>query len=136
MKTAKELYPQEDDYFSASSYQPILNNLGKIIIQVDDKDWQGDSRVIYKDGNKFGYLQFGWGSCSGCDALQACHSIEEVQELMESLNNRIKWFENSAKILDYFKTHDWELEYCWHSEEQKEFIEKVIKYMEENNGTN
>lgn len=75
---AKVLCP---DFFRAmqycegpSSYQPIMDSFGNIILQVDDNDYQGDSRLLYREDDRIGFLQFGWGSCSGCDSLQACHS--------------------------------------------------------------
>ena len=117
MKTAKEIY--EDDKWGWDDYQPMLDSFGKIIIQIDDEYFHGDSRLIYEDNGKYGYLQFGWGSCSGCDALQACDDLNDVQELMDSLNDRIKWFDSLHELQLYFKEKDWSLEYSWKQEEQK-----------------
>ena len=127
MKTASELYASDidDTYFSIWDYQPMLDSFGEIVLQVDDNDYQGDSRVLYKDGGKYGWLQFGWGSCSGCDSLQNCDNIEEVQELMDELNSSIKWFDSSEECYKYFSEKDWSMDYSWHREEQKEFIERV-----------
>lgn len=67
MQTAREMYPgreQECDwtnsgkYFEApGDYGPILASIGEILLQVDDEDYQGDSRVIYRDGGG------SWRSC-------------------------------------------------------------------------
>ena len=77
MKTAAQLFPEaidpEDGRFLSwkTDYTSILNQFGYIVIKVDDDDYQGDSRVLYEGyKDEVGYLQFGWGSCSGCDALQ------------------------------------------------------------------
>lgn len=130
MKTAKELYPQSGRYFSYdTNYQPMLEEFGKIVIEVDDRGYQGDSRILYENGGKFGWLQFGWGSCSGCDALQACSTIEDVQELMDSLKNEIKWFESKSEALKFFTEHDWEGDYSWNTDEQNEFIAKCIDFL-------
>jgi hypothetical protein len=131
MKTAKELYPSgvNDSYLSLGDYQPILNSFGRILIQVDDDDYEGDSRVLYKKDKQYGYLQFGWGSCSGCDALQACASYEEADELITNLFNSIKWFENKKEALIFFKTHDWGGDYSWNFREQKEFVDRVIELL-------
>lgn len=135
MKTAKELYPeylemeQKDGYFyGPCDYQPILKSIGTILIQVDEGDYQGDSMVLYKKGSKYGYLIFGWGSCSGCDALQACENMEEIQSLIDQLHNDVKWFDSLNDLKAYFINKDWELEYLYHSDGGKEFIEKVINY--------
>lgn len=133
MKTAKELYPDaisKDGYFwGAYNYQPIIENLGHIAVQVDDDDYQGDTRILYHNGGNIGYLNFGWGSCSGCDALQSCDSYEEIQELMDSLCSDVKWFGSKLDALEYFENKDWELEYSWHANEQKRFIEEVKQYL-------
>lgn len=130
MKTAKELYKREDDdYFEVYDYDPMLKEFGNIALQVDDDDYKGDSRVLYTDGEKVGYLNFGWGSCSGCDALQGCSSYEELQSLMDDLKASIKWFDSKAEALEYFNTKDWELEYSWHAEEQKKFIDEAKEFL-------
>jgi hypothetical protein len=123
----KELY--EDRRFSWYDYQPMLDAFGKIAIQVDDNDYRGDSRLLYDENGKIGVLIFGWGSCGGCDALQACGSLEEVQELCDGLQEDIEWFDDKKQALEYFTNHDWQGDYSWHSTETKEFIEKSIEYL-------
>lgn len=130
MKKAIELYNKGDSsYFYFGSYDIMLNEFGNIVVQVDDDDYQGDSRILYKDGNRFGYLQFGWGSCSGCDALQGCSNIEEVQDLMDDLHSRIQWFDSKEDAMAFFIHHDWEGDYSWHMNEQKKFVSDVIEYL-------
>ncbi len=123
----KEVY--KESIIGWGDYQPMLNAFGKIVIQVDDCDYSGDSRVLYDDNGKIGCLIFGWGSCSGCDALQACDSLEEVQGLCDSLQNDINWFSNREEALEWFTTHDWLGDYCWHESETKEFVKKSIEYL-------
>ena len=137
MKSAKEIYASELEYrdgegwFSVCiDYTPMLKEFAEIIVEVDDDDYQGDSRVLYRDGQRYGYLQFGWGSCSGCDALQACSTIEQVQELMDELYQSIKWFDGKSEALKWFKEHDWEGDYSWHAYEQAEFVKKCIEHFE------
>ena len=135
MKTAAELYlieEEEDKYWlGESNYQPMLDEFGTIALQVDDDDYQGDSRVLYCDGERWGWLQFGWGSCSGCDALQACESIEEIQTLMDGLYTDIKWFSSTEEALQFFIDHDWKGDYSWHASEQQEFVTKVVALLKE-----
>ena len=119
MKTAIELYPDESTEFGLliSDYDPIVLNIGDVALRVDDDDYQGDSRVIYiEPDGRVGYLNFGWGSCSGCDSLQACDSYEDVQELMDKLLSDIKWFDSSESALHWFLTHDWIGDYTFGSE--------------------
>jgi hypothetical protein len=141
---AKELYSNKENYrdeeeyrynsrgeyglFSISDYTPIIKSFGEVLIQVDDDDHEGDTRILYKSKDKYSYLIFGWGSCSGCDALQNCSTFEEIDELIERLRNNIKWFDTLEELQDYFRNKDWELEYSYYEEKTKEFIEKVLKY--------
>lgn len=141
MKTARDIYPLRHDeteedyykYFCVSDYQPILEEFGPIVVQVDDDDYQGDTYILYRyDNGELGYLNFGWGSCSGCDALQGCENIDEVQELMNGLKNSILMFGDLYSAKKYFEQHDWEGDYNGLSDGHKEFIEKVLEYLEEN----
>ncbi len=57
-------------------------------------DYQGDLFSLFKDGSKYGYLVFGYGSCSGCDTLEAVQmdeGYEGIKTLRDSLFGRIKW---------------------------------------------
>jgi hypothetical protein len=139
MKKAKEIYAEdlmrieEGDSLECRiyDYQPMLEEFGEIILQENDDSYQGDSFLIYKDGERYGYLNFGWGSCSGCDALQACGTIEEVQELMDELCNRIIWCENIDAFEQWFKSRDWQGNYCWWSGSAfHEFYKKVLKWFD------
>ena len=130
MKTAKELYPKFDGWFE-SDYQPMLNEFGKIILQVDMQNYQGDSWLLYQDGEKIGYLNYGWGSCSGCDALQACTTFGEIQGLMNDLRDDVKWFDNKQEALKYFLEHDHKGDYAWSYTEYKEFLVKAIELLSE-----
>ncbi len=131
MKSVFELYPEYSEtekncgyFYGAYDYQPMLDQFGNILVQVDDDEYQGDSRVLYKSEKGYGWLQFGWGSCSGCDALRACESMAEVQSLMDELYQSIKWFADAKSCLQFFIEHDWEGDYSWNSSEQKEFVAK------------
>ena len=123
MKTAKELYKDKGYWYD---YQPMLEEFGEILVQVDEDNYQGDTFVVIKSDNKFGYLVFGWGSCSGCDRLQACNTYEEIQELMDSLYNDIKWFESLNSLKEYINDDSiQELKYHYHTEVFTNFKNKL-----------
>lgn len=132
MKDIREIYPDEDSgWFCIGDYQPLLKSFGyPILLQVDDDDYQGDSRLIFQDGSKYGLLIFGWGSCSGCDSLQGCNSYEEVDALRNGLLNDIKWFGSASSMLEYLNTHDWEGDYSWRDEKARQFVEEAKTLME------
>lgn len=134
MKTIAEIYPEFAElgggYSSLYDYGPLIEGFGyEVAVRVDDEDYQGDTRILYRDGGKYGVLIFGWGSCSGCDALQACSSLSEVEELQQELHTAIKWYDTAADALLYFNTHDWEGDYCWHQEETRKFIEEAKEHL-------
>ena len=133
MSLAKTLYDnhynEDDDYFFGPyDYQPIIEHFGDVLIQVDDADYQGDTRVLLKGFRGYGILIFGWGSCSGCDALQACKSYDEIDALIQDLDNDIIWFSSLESCKNWVKNRDWELQYSYHCDETKEFIDKVLNY--------
>lgn len=77
-----------------------------------DGDYSGDSVILFRrpsDG-AFGILEYGWGSCSGCDALQGCDTVEEVNDLRDSLFESIKWFDSATACLEYVKSKDVEVQ--------------------------
>jgi len=80
------------------NYQPIINYFGEVLIQEDDKDYQGDSYILYKN---YDLLIFGWGSCSGCDSLKACNSIEQLDSLIQQLKDSIIHLETKEKVKEY-----------------------------------
>jgi hypothetical protein len=108
-------------------YQDLIDTFGfETMISVDAGSYSGDTFCILRDGEMYGYLEFGWGSCSGCDALLACNNHNDLEELQMSLYNDIKWFDTLSELKEYFRTHDWEGDWCWHEEEHKVFREKVL----------
>jgi hypothetical protein len=114
-------YYNGEEYVS-TSYGDIVNGFGSVLLEVTDGDYQGDSRFLLKDGERVGWLQFGWGSCSGCDALEACDSKADFDELAASLKSEVKWFDSKKAALKFFEEHDWEADYSWHDDEQKQFV--------------
>lgn len=125
MKPISEVF--EDDYYN---YDRLLSSMGyEIVLQVDDKDYQGDSRVLYRNGDRYGLLIFGWGSCSGCDALYACGSLEEVDKLRSELHDQIIWKDSRAEIRDFIANRDWEAQYSYHAEETRDFVAKALELL-------
>jgi hypothetical protein len=129
-RAAIEIYPEVNDrdfFCPPGDYYPMLESFGNIVLQVDD-DYQGDSRVLYQDGENFGYLVFGWGSCSGCDALQGCNSIKDLDNLIEGMESGIQW-KSRLEMEEYFKTRDWDNDYHGRSEETKKFVAKALEIL-------
>ena len=92
-------------------YKTLVGTFGyRTIAEAHDNKFQGDSLYLLQDGSRVGYLCFGWGSCSGCDALIAASGdIDEMTELYNKLYNSIVWFDTRAEAKNYVKTKDWAL---------------------------
>lgn len=129
MKPIREVYPDEgqEPFYGPCNYNPLLESLGHdILVQVDDSDYQGDSRLLFRrEDGKIGYLNFGWGSCSGCDSLQGCETYAQIEELRDELAAAVQWFDSAEAALDWFHSADWEGKHSWHHDEQKEFLRKA-----------
>lgn len=134
----QELYPDAEakyeDWVSGcfSDYQPIIDDLGKVLIQVDERDYQGSSWVLYQntqDSALYGILEFGWGSCSGCDALQACNSYEDAQALYDSLKESTHWG-SREEIIAYITEHDW-VGSWGDQDDKKRFVQESLVILKE-----
>lgn len=125
-KPMEVVYPNETHF---SDYNPLLRSMGyDVLVQVDDQAYHGDSRVLYSDGERYGILVFGWGSCSGCDALKDCCDHDAVERLRDELWNKIEWY-TREDLIKYLDGKDCETEYaheCW-----LEFRRKVFKVIKE-----
>lgn len=122
------IWRELSEFYGVSDYQPLLESWGYAIkLQLDENDYQGDSFVLFRDERyspyslKYGILQFGWGSCSGCDALQACDSMEEVDALRTELHESIRWG-TKEELYKYVTEHDWEADWSYSSAEGRAFV--------------
>ena len=131
LNAAKVLWKNDkgEPYYTLCDYTPILESFGKIVSRWDQDDYQGDSVVFLENKGSLGLLIFGWGSCSGCDALQSCSSVEELGRLLDGLSNSIKWFDNSQDAILYFKQKDWEGTHLWNQEGFQEYLKEAEKFL-------
>lgn len=106
------------DYFYAEeSYSDLVASAGTIIKEWEIGSWSGDLVYLLKNGNKFGFTVLGYGSCTVCDALQACANKEDVDELKADIARGIFWGnaeEVEAYAINdnyanrwYYHEHDW-----------------------------
>ena len=131
MTDASTLYPEYTGGYGPYDYDPMIASFGDILLKVDDDDYQGDSRVLYKKDGLYGVLVFGWGSCSGCDALQGCQSVAELDELIADTRNLIRWADKEGTQAYLRDSEARKGEYSYHEKETREFYEKAIALLEE-----
>lgn len=135
MKQAKDIYPEYDGGYQLYDYQPIINSFGCVAVQENDNDYRGDTYVLYHDKQtgKVGYLIFGWGSCSGCDALQACDSFSDLQDLIGSLEKQVKWFSSIVDAKAHFDKYDWKGNvYAYSRDEFQSWLKQSKQYLLKN----
>lgn len=129
MKPIREVYAEqgEEPFYGPCNYNPLLESLGhEILVQVDDSAYQGDSRLLLRrDDGKIGYLNFGWGSCSGCDALQAAETYAQIDKLRDEIAAGVQWFDTAQAAAEWFNSTDWEGKHSYHAEEQQTFLRQA-----------
>lgn len=108
-------------------YDDLVKSWGyEIVAQEDFGSYQGDTAVLLRDGERYGWLVFGWGSCTYCDALQGCASEADVRELREQLHADIHWEDSAAALLQWMSTRDWPaVEFAWHEAGFLGFVSKA-----------
>jgi len=115
-------------------YMPLIKSIDPGIdwlVAVDENDYQGDSLLLGKarDTGKFYFLTYGWGSCSGCDALQGCENWDDLESLRQDLAKDMREFASASEFLEWLRTKDWTLEFI-STDIVKEFIEAAEKVLE------
>lgn len=137
---AEALYPgayAEDNQllFGPSNYSPIVDSFGEVLVRVDDEDYEGDSFVLLKKDGLYGLLIFGWGSCSGCDALQHCESYAEIGELIQKLRTSITWFSTIEQAKRHINSDcERETNFYYHTSMWPEFKKSVAGFDEVTHG--
>ncbi len=82
-----------------ASYESLVARWGfEVVDMTIFGSYQGDYAVLLRDGDRWGWTVFGYGSCSGCDALEAAVGYSDddpwnsdVQELSDGLLSGVKW---------------------------------------------
>ena len=115
-----------EDSYGGPSYDDLIASMEvNVIYEESFGSYQGDTLYLVKEGRRYGYLHNGWGSCSGCDALQSAFDYgdwkegaaarQRVHELRDQLYANITWFDSKAAAREYLTKHDWEGDYIGES---------------------
>ncbi len=124
-------------YHKQWNYIPLIETFGEVVLKVEDPDLSGDCRVLLWDGDQlFGILWFGFGSCSGCDALKQCGSYEDLLRLHLAFARSIEWKEAQG-LYKYVTSKDWATHPLMHGINKgrtETFLKRVARYLEEVEG--
>lgn len=110
------------------SYEGLVDSFGvEIVFAEHDKDWQGDSFYLLKDEQRYGFLQFGWGSCSGCDAYESSRDMggNALEELRDELWEKVVWKDSLDGLRAYMVENDPKLQWYGNRPSFKAFLEKL-----------
>lgn len=101
-------------------YGSLIESAGLTIeARWDQNDWQGETFMVVRPkddlSGKVGLLNYGWGSCSGCDPFQGAvdfrgdneASAKNLEELRAGLINAITWFPSPAELLAAIESPDY-----------------------------
>ena len=93
-------------------YGQIVNSWGYEVLDLSmTGSYQGDYEALLRDKDgRYGIVVFGYGSCSGCDALQAVEPWGDdgdwtaVIELRDSLARDVRWFDTATDAATWIDT--------------------------------
>lgn len=116
------------EYYSPPMhYDDIVATQGEVIKDWVIGQWQGDYVYLLKNNDLYSIVIIGYGSCSGCDAWEACENDEEFEELKQSVLNRIVWG-SKQDIIDELNDKEMNRWYV-HDEEWKEVREEILELL-------
>lgn len=110
------------------SYEGLIDSFGvEIVLDEHDDDYQGDSFYLLRDNDRFGYLAFGWGSCSGCDAFEAARDDGNIAvvELRDELWSSVVWFDSLEDLRVYLGDDKSQLRWYGYNSAFKVFRKKL-----------
>lgn len=107
MKTIIDTWPEitcDNGYIGngPGGYDDLIETFGfHIIATGHDDNYQGDSFYLFRhpvDPARVGFLCFGWGSCSGCDAFEAAQDVQDLEDLQIQLYGEINWIRDMSEF--------------------------------------
>jgi hypothetical protein len=110
-------------------YDDLINSMElTTLVEGMDHDYQGDSYYLFENDGQYGLLIFGWGSCSGCDALEAVYDdYDQIVALRDNLYNSIQW-KTHTEMVQYINAKDFNGEFYMYSKEGKAFVEAIKEW--------
>lgn len=129
----RKLWPGafDQDWHGTSDYTPILEYAGTVLISESDRDYQGDTYALLEKNGAFGFLKFGWGSCSGCDALQACRTYADAGALADNIVEQVVWHTSAKKMIKYLDSANERNEWYANQDTFTKFRKAAIKELKE-----
>lgn len=118
------------------NYDDLIKSCNlKIVNKERFGSYQGDIFYLVKDENRYGFVVVGFGSCSGCDALYSCTTLDELSLLRDKIYSNITWRNSKKGIINYLEEKDHSKEYYFWLEKSdiKKFIKECKKVLNNHN---
>lgn len=126
------------------TYEHFFNNTNYDILCFSViGEYQGDYIILLKDFPRFGFIVIGYGSCSGCDELEAIYSNmnmrftdlelkdwEEIDALRTKTLDSIQWFDTAHDMTEYIKIRDVANSWYGNEEEWSVVSNKMLEILE------
>lgn len=114
-----------------AGYLELVGSFARVLLAVEDNDYQGDSRLLLADTGRVGLLFFGWGSCSGCDALEAARDdgVDAVRALRDELAGQVHWEDGPVDLIRYIQGKDWSLDFRGSDPAMQAFLSRAMQIL-------
>lgn len=121
------------------SYEEMVKNWGYEVLSMEQfgsyQPYQGDYAVLLKNGDQYGWVTIGYGSCSGCDTLEYLSyggpegdkRDKEYAEYSETVRNKIRW--DSREGLANWLSDEiiQEGKYSWYEDGYREYVSAAVE---------
>lgn len=120
------------DIDSYPSWYGIVGSWGYEVVDFSTfGSYQGDHAVLLSDGSRWGWLVIGYGSCSGCDALEAATDWSEpywnddVRALADGTRESVHW-DSASGLADYLESNLQENDWYYYEDGYKDHVASVV----------
>lgn len=114
-------------YDPPMSYDEIIATQGEIIKDWVIGDYQGDYVYLLKNEDRYAFTVVGYGSCSGCDALQSCENDEHFNSLKDDIVRGIVWG-TKQDVYDYINNQEANRWY-FHEDEWEDMRKEIMEIL-------
>lgn len=120
------MFEVKKDNKYGNGYEGLIESFDvEIVLDEHDSDYQGDSFYLLRDADgRVGFLAFGWGSCSGCDAFSSAWDSGDTAlvGLRDELWDDVEWYDSFEDLRVSFDERDFLLKWYGRSEAFKCFF--------------
>lgn len=116
---------EKREWYSVVNYGAIVESWGKKVLAFETTGaYQGDHWALLKNSyGQFGFLNLGYGSCSGCDYLEGIFDFNrelvgddrclteageaKLAEVSRSYYEAVRWFDTAEELISWLdNSHD------------------------------